>query len=156
MNPLDILLKENEVLRKDLIKLEEMTYSPSVNSRDFSFIFKSLIRFWDEHSSKEDKILRVLEQEGFNVFLENMRFRYGRLKELRDRILDAIKSGRDEDIKHVLKNDCCEIIDTLRAHIIASDDVLSSIEWSKLRNSAVERIQLLQIIPNDKIARFRK
>jgi hypothetical protein len=43
MNPFDILIREHDALRGEINKIEEMTYSVSVNTTDFGFIFKEFL-----------------------------------------------------------------------------------------------------------------
>jgi hypothetical protein len=150
-NPLEILVRGNEILKKDMLELEEMTYSPAVNTRDFSTEFTRIVTFWNQHEIMEEKILEVLSLEGYKSDLEAIMFNKGNLKILRETVVSSIKSGDDERIKSVIKNELCRIIDLLRAHMLAVDTLFAGIDWEKIRKESLTKIQLLQIIPSDKV-----
>ncbi len=153
MNPFEILKREYTIIKKYISDLEEMTYSVSVNTRDFSFLFRNLCNFWDQHESKEEKVLRVLSEVGLGLSLEKIEFEHGELKRYRDSIIVAIESGDENKIKDVLKKECGEIVDMLRAHTIAAEILLGNISWDKLNKETIEKIELLQIIPSEDIFR---
>ena len=151
MNPLEILLREHELVRKEVLELEEMTYSPSVNTRDFSELFRRLSRFWDMHEEKEENLIKVLSFEGYRVDFEKVYFEHGILSGHRKAILEAIDSGDEEIIKQVIKTTCGELIDVLRAHMMAEDMLFASISWEELDKETLQKILLLQIIPSEEL-----
>lgn len=154
-NPLEILLKGNDILKKDMLELEEMTYSPAVNTRDFALTFRRICDYWNQHELMEEKILEVLSLEGYNHDMEQILFNKGNLKLLRGTIMNAIKSGNDEVMKSVIKNEVCRIIDLLRAHMLAVDTYFARVDWDELNKDSLTRIQLLQIIPSDRILKAK-
>ena len=151
MDIFDILKREYAVISRYISELEEMTYSVSVNTRDFSFLFRNLCRFWDQHEDKEEKLLRALSEAGFKIPLEKIEFEHGELRRHRDTVILAIESGDEDRIRRVLKKDCGEIIDMLRAHTIAAETLLADISPNDLSRETREKIELLQIIPSDEI-----
>lgn len=151
MDIFEILNREHSLIKRYLSELEEMTYSVSVNTRDFSSLFRRLCIFWDEHEEKEEKLFRLLAEEGFRAPVEEIKFSYGDLARIKESIMDAIDSGEESRIKAVLENQCGELIDILKAHILAEDSFLKRISWKDIRSDVREKIELLQIIPSDKI-----
>src|SRR3989344_1447964 len=149
MNPLEILMREHELVRKEALELEEMTYSPSVNTRDFSELFRRLSRFWDMHEAKEEKLIKILNFEGYRVDFDKVYFEHGILSGHRKAIIEAINSGDEEIIKRVIKTTCGELIDVLRAHMMAEDMIFASVAWEEIGSETLQKIMLLQIIPSD-------
>lgn len=154
-NPLEILMRGNDILKKDMLELEETTYSPAVNTRDFALTFRRIVDYWNQHELLEEKILEVLSREGYSHDMEQILFNKGNLKILRATILKAIRSGDDDRIKSVINNELCRIIDVLRAHMLAVDIFFAGIDWDNLDSDALTRIQLLQVIPSDKIVKAK-
>jgi hemerythrin-like domain-containing protein len=153
MNPLEILMREHEIIRKELTELEEMTFSVSVNTRDFSFLFKKFFEIWDSHEWKEEKLLRVFSEEGVKIPVEQLSFEHGALREYKEMIMEAINSGDEEQIKTLLGGACGELIDLLKAHIMAEEDIFANIPFNELSKETIEKIELLQILPDDRILR---
>ncbi len=148
---LEIFLRGNDILQKDLFELEEMTYSPAVNVRDFSTSFKKIVEYWDKHEGMEEKILEVLGEEGYRADVDKIMFDKGELKETKKGVLEAIRLGEDEAVKKVIKEEIGTLIDLLKAHIFAVDDFFAGIAWDELREESLTKIRLLQIIPSDEV-----
>jgi len=149
MNPIEILRREHEALRREINNIEEMTYSPSVNVRDFSFLFKELFKFWDMHEEKERKLFGVLNELGFDFKMDTIKFNDGDLIEYRTAVTDAINSGDESRIKELLHGICGELVDILKAHLMAQEMVFDKIDWNNLDKESLEKIELLQILPTD-------
>lgn len=150
-NPLEIVSRGNEMLRQELINLDEMTYSAAVNTRDFSEEFRRIVELWDRHASTEERILDLLKKEGYKPNVENLNFYNGSLRELERRVSEALKLGDEDLIRSIIKNELCLTVDLLRAHMLAIDDFIASIDWQKLDEDVLNKIRLLQIIPSEKI-----
>ena len=151
MDPFSILRHEHKIILEHVSDLEEMTYSVSVNLRDFSLLFRSLVNLWNRHEKKEELLFKVLSESGYNIPIEKLEFEHGELKNLRIIIMDAINDGGDEKIKEVLENICGNLIDLLKSHTLAEEIILENISWDKLKKETIDKIELLQIIDSEKL-----
>jgi hypothetical protein len=151
MDFLDILSREHELIRKEISALEEMTYSPSVNTRDFSELFNRLSRLWDIHEQKDETLFKILSLNGYKVFIEDMKFNKGTLFSYKKAILEALESGNEEIIKRVLKTTCCNLIDLLKAHAFSEEMLLENVSWNELDEETKQKIRLIQVIPSEEL-----
>lgn len=151
MDPLEILRREHQIIQKYISELDEMTYSVSVNVRDLSFLFKEVFRFLEDHEKKEDLLFEALAEGGYEIAIDQIKFEHGDIKEKRDIVLKALNRGEDEEIKSVLYSVCAELIDRIKAHILAEENLLEKIPWSKLDKITIEKIELLQIVPSRRL-----
>jgi hemerythrin-like domain-containing protein len=151
MDPLEILRREHSLIQKHISELDEMTYSVSVNVRDLSFLFKEVLKFLEQHENKEDLMFEVLSDVGIEIPVDNLKFGRGDLKEKSETVLKVLEKGDDEEIKSVLYGACAELVDRIKAHILAEENVLEKIPWGKLDKKTIEKIELLQIIPSRRL-----
>lgn len=151
MDPLGVLRREHQAIQKRLSELDEMTYSMAVNVRDLSFSFREVLRLLEKHEEKEELLLEILSQEGISVSIESLNTRYGELKEKMDVVLEVLEGGDEREIKEILHGACGELIDRIKAHIYAEENVFSKINWSKVDKRTLDKIGLLQIIPSRKL-----
>ncbi|MEK6854718.1 MAG: hemerythrin domain-containing protein [Nanoarchaeota archaeon] len=148
MNPIVILKHEHKIIMNHIFLLDDMAFSVSVNETDFSSVFRALVEVWDQHEIKEELLFSVLAEEGYNVPVENIKFEHGELRKFKDIILEAINSGDEEKFKNMLKNVCGKMIDLLRAHTFAEEDILQNVSWEQLSEETLDKIKLLQILPH--------
>lgn len=151
MDPLEILRREHTIIQKHISELDEMTYSVSVNVRDLSFLFKEVFRFLEQHERKEELLFEVLSEAGIEIPIENLNVGQGDLKEKADGVLKVLEKGEDEEVKSVLYGVCTELIDRIKAHIMAEEDVFEKISWDNLDKKTLEKIELLQIVPSRRL-----
>jgi hemerythrin-like domain-containing protein len=151
MDPFEILKKEHQVILKNISELDEMTYSVSVNVRDLSFLFKEVLRYLEQHEKKEELLFEALSEGGYIISIDQVKFEHGDLKEKKDTIMRALNSGDEEEIKDVLYSTCAELIDLIKAHILAEESALEKVPWDKLDKKTIEKIELLQIVPSRKL-----
>jgi len=151
MNPLEILRKEHAIIQKHVSELDEMTYSVSVNVRDFSFLFREILRLLEMHEKKEELMFEVLSASGIEMPVENIKLDYGEFKEKCDAVLKALNRGKEEEIKSVLYGVCTELVDRIKAHVMAEEQIFDKINWSKIDKKTLEKIELLQILPSRRL-----
>ncbi|MBS3077700.1 hemerythrin domain-containing protein [Candidatus Pacearchaeota archaeon] len=151
VDPIEIIKKEHQIIQKYISELDEMTYSVSVNVRDLSFMFKEVFRFLEQHEKKEELLFEALSDGGYEIAIEQVKFEHGDIKEKRDIVLKAINKGDEGEIKGVLHIECAELVDRIKAHILAEEGAMDKIRWDKVDKDTVEKIELLQIVPSRKL-----
>ena len=151
MDPLEILRREHSLIQKYISDLDEMTYSVSVNVRDLSFLFKEVMRFLEQHENKEELLFEVLAEAGIEIPVDNLKVGHGGLKEKSDSVLEVLERGDEEEIKSVLYGACAELVDRIKAHLLAEENVLGKVPWNTLDKKTIEKIELLQIIPSRRL-----
>ncbi len=149
--PLEILRREHAIIQKHISELDEMTYSVSVNVRDFSFLFKEVLKFLEAHEEKEELMIEALAEAGVEIPVDNLKLKHGEIKEKSDAVLKALDGGNEEEIRSVLYGVCAELVDRIKAHVLAEEHVFDKIDWGKLDKKTLDRIKLLQIVPSRKL-----
>jgi len=149
MNPIDKLKKEHENIERELLELETIMedMGEGINYPNLVHVFKKLCYIWDEHEENEEKIFPILEKEKIKVPVEKMLFEHKELKKYKKKILNAINSGSEYEIKKALEDNCEIIIKKLREHISDEDEVLYTIT---LEEFTPEELQELWGAKNEK------
>jgi iron-sulfur cluster repair protein YtfE (RIC family) len=141
MNPIEELEKEHEEIERELKELETIEKSKRINYPNLIHVFKKLIKIWNEHEEKEDRLFPVLEKEEIKIPVEKMLFDHKELGKFKERIINAINSGDENSVKESLNRDGREIIKKLRKHIDDEESVLYLVTLENFDMRELERVR---------------
>ena len=107
------------------------------NPRDFSAskspkICQGLFDFWNKHEEKEEIVFDVLRGNGFKIPTKEISFEHGELRKLREEILDAVNSGKEDRMIGVLRTKGVKMIEKVRSHMEKEDWMLLSTPWEQV------------------------
>ena len=142
MNPIKILKKEHEDIERELLELEEITQSETINYPNLIHVFRKLHEIWNLHEQKEEKIFNALEKEKIKIPVEKMLFEHKELSKHKKEMLNAINSGSEFKIKQALYSNGKFIIKKLREHIKDEEDILFSLTLSEFKPEQLKAIYL--------------
>ncbi len=112
MNAIELLEKEHKDIERELLELEGISNTQTINYPNLVHVFKKLIPFWNEHEEKEEKIFPIMKKEEIIVPVKKMLFDHKDLRVHKKAIMDAIESGKG--VRDALDNNCVIIIEKLR------------------------------------------
>jgi hemerythrin-like domain-containing protein len=124
MNPIEKLEKEHEDIEIELVELEGITESETINYPNLIHVFRKLCEVWNAHEEKEEKVFSIFKKEEIIIPVKKMLCDHGELKPYREKILKAINSGSEFQVKQVLEEAGKTFIEKLRKHIKDEDEVL--------------------------------
>jgi hemerythrin-like domain-containing protein len=136
MNPIEQLEQEHEDIERELLELETISNSESINYSNLAHVFKRLIPLWNKHEEKEEKIFPIMKKERIIVPVKKMLFDHKNLRVHKKAIMDAINSGKG--IKEALDNHIKVIIQKLREHIKNEDEILYTIAMSEFTQEEIK------------------
>lgn len=139
MNPIKELKKEHEIIERELKEMETISENRRVNYPNLIHVFKKLIKIWNEHEEKEDKLFPILEKEEIKVPVEKMLFDHKELGKYKGKIVKSINSGNESRVKEALRNEGEEIITKLREHIKDEEKVLYSLTLKNFQIKELEK-----------------
>ena len=127
MNPIDILKKEHEDIKIELIELEAIMELADINYSNLKHVLEKLCCIWDDHELKEEKIFPIMEKERIKIPVYTMQCEHRDLRTHKEVIKKAINSGSNQKMKEALEKNGRIIIRKLRKHIDDEDEVLYTI-----------------------------
>jgi len=127
MNQIEELKEEHEEIERELIEFEEIIGEERINYPNLLHVYKKLLRIWELHETKEEILFDTLEKKGIVVPIQTLRFEHVALKTHRDKILEAMNSGSEFELKKTLHTDLEIIISKLRKHIQEENYTLYSL-----------------------------
>jgi hemerythrin-like domain-containing protein len=127
MNPIDELKKEHEDIERELVELETIMQEQEVNYSNLIHTFRKLHNLWNLHEEKEERIFPILEKEKIKVPVEKMLFEHKLLRPHKEKMWQAINSGKENMMKKSLSENAVIIIKLLRKHIKDEDEILYTI-----------------------------
>ncbi len=123
-NPIEILKQEHVDIERELTELETILQEQEINYPNLLHTLKKLYYLWDFHEEKEEKAFSIFEKEQIKIPVDKMKFDHKALKPHKDKLLHAINTHSDEEIKKSLHTDLIVIITKLRDHINMEDEIL--------------------------------
>ncbi len=113
----DLLQKEHEAIERELIELEDIVHDVTPNFPNLKHTFLKLTQIWDVHEAKEEKFFIFLQKQGFTIPIKTLLFEHGKLKRIKDTILNIILSGKQDEIKKVLEKEGRDLIKNIKEHM---------------------------------------
>jgi hemerythrin-like domain-containing protein len=140
MNPLDVLKDEHAQIDMELLELEEVIEGSEINYPNLIHCFKKLCEIWNPHEEKEERVFKVFDKESIKVPVSKMTFEHRELKGPMEKILAAINSGSEFEIRKALRGDLAVLIERIRKHKNDEDEVLYTVavqeftpeEWKEI------------------------
>jgi hemerythrin-like domain-containing protein len=140
MNPLEKLKEEHLQIERELLELEAIMQEPEINYPNLVHVLRNLFSIWKEHEEKEEKAFAILKKERIIVPVKTMLFDHGILRPHREVIISAINSGNNQKIKESLNKSGRFIVNSLRKHIRAEDEVLYTLALEELTEKDIEEL----------------
>jgi hemerythrin-like domain-containing protein len=87
------LKQEHEQIERELLELETIINSPTINYPNLIHVYKRLHDFWNKHELTEEKIFPIFKHENIVVPVKKMIFEHGELRPLKEALINAMNSG---------------------------------------------------------------
>ena len=138
MNFIVELQKEHELIERELLEMETIIASETINYANLIHVSKKLTELWDKHEKEEERIFPLLKHEDIIVPVRAMFFEHSQLSPHRHALVNAINSANDSKIKEALDKHAKVIIEKLREHINQEDEVLYRITLGQFTDEEIE------------------
>lgn len=140
MNALELLEKEHEDIERELLEMEAISESETINYPNLVHVFKKLHCTWNTHEEKEEKIFPIMKKENIIVPVKKMLFDHKDLRVHKWAMNKAIESGSEFEMKNALETRGKAIIEKLRKHIEDEDQVLYTTALSEFTDSEIDEM----------------
>ena len=133
MNIVEELKKEHEEIERELIELDEIINSETINYPNLVHTFTRLHEIWNAHERKEEVLFLFIEElTNVEIPVERMMFEHEELREHKNALKDSINSGNNEKVQNALQENGKILILKLRNHINFEDEFLYRIDLPEL------------------------
>src|SRR3989344_2504377 len=126
-------------------EIEVIMSAEPINYPNLIHTFNELTEFWDKHEEKEEKLFELLNEEGFNIPIEKIKFEHGELRKHQNAIKDGMSSGSEFKLKESLENNGKEMIKKIRTHINFEDEFIYTIPISQFKESTITKLETLKL-----------
>jgi len=145
MKTLDEIKKEHGKIEQYMKEIEVIMSAEPINYPNLIHTFNELTEFWDKHEEKEEKLFELLNEEGFNIPIEKIKFEHGELRKHQNAIKDGMSSGSEFKLKESLENNGKEMIKKIRTHINFEDEFIYTIPISQFKESTITKLETLKL-----------
>ncbi len=124
MNPIEKLKEEHRQIEMELMELETVIETDTINYPNLIHSFKKLCNLWNIHEEEEEKIFKIMKKENVRIPVKIMTWEHRDLKKHKQGIKDAINSGNESKIRKSFEKDLKIIISKIKNHIVKEDEIL--------------------------------
>lgn len=126
------IYRDHEFIEMQLQEIEFIATSDIINYPNLIHTITKLRSFWEEHEKREELLFSDLEFNGFKIPVKKIEFEHGRLKNIWNKLVQAIESGSELKLKEELESTGKILITEIREHINKEEWILRSINLSSL------------------------
>ncbi|MEM3113136.1 MAG: hemerythrin domain-containing protein [Candidatus Pacearchaeota archaeon] len=128
MISLSFLKKEHKLIERELLELEDNMDSEEINLSNIKHTLMKLIKFWNRHEDKEDKLFSKFYKENPDFKYDKIKFEHKELNGIKKAILETLNSGSIIQMKASLDTDIRMLIRKLRDHMETEEEILKNLK----------------------------